>query len=120
MGTTAKGFPYPDPTDAVANTDLAIKALADFLESNNVKRIHVGSAVVAVAAAATGTVAVVLPAGKFTAAPMVVAMAIGTSVYFASTTGGPTAAGFTLQVRHNTNVAQTVNVTVHYVAVQLA
>lgn len=29
MGTTAKGYPYPEATDLVGNTHLAIKALAD-------------------------------------------------------------------------------------------
>jgi hypothetical protein len=31
MGTTAAGLPYPDPTDLLANVDLAIKALAQAL-----------------------------------------------------------------------------------------
>lgn len=118
--TTAKGIPYPENTDAFADGADAVKALADWMEANGAKRVHAGSVVVPVTASATGTAAVVFPAGKFTAAPIVVAMCIGTSVYFATTTGGPTAAGFTAQVRHNANTSQTVNVTVHYVAIQLA
>lgn len=119
MGSTAKGFPYPEPTDPVANTDLAIKALAQFLQDNNVKTIHAGSVVIPLAAAAAGSAAVALPVGKFSAAPIVLLTVIGTSAYFASTTGGPGPTGFSAQIRHYNGTNATVNVTVHYLAVLL-
>lgn len=43
--STTKGFPYPVGSDPLADTDVAIKALADFLEANNF-RIKVGTALV--------------------------------------------------------------------------
>lgn len=68
MGTTTKGFPWPEPTDAVADTDLAIKALAQDVDTH-VGRHARGTQAVVVSAGAVGTVvgptAVALPAGRF-------------------------------------------------------
>lgn len=121
MGATAKGYPYPDPADPVANTDLAIKALAAFLEANGFKAMHAGTQVVNFAAsttANTGTVA--FPVGKFTATPTIVAVCgTGTTQYLAVVTG-VTAASFTATARRidATNVTAAVNI--FWVAVQLA
>lgn len=124
MGTTAKGYPYPDPGDSVANTDLAIKALADFLNNNGFKAMHAGSQVVTVPNGATsaGSAApLVFPAGKFSAIPIVVAVVQGTSSYHVAV-GATTAAQVSFTVRHidATAAAGAQNVTVWFVAVQLA
>lgn len=121
MGATAKGYPYPDPADPVANTDLAIKALADFLNANGFKVIHAAQVSVSVAAAITGSTAVTFPAGKFSAAPMVICQALGFSgAYTAEPTALPTATGFTLGVRRQDGTSTTATVQCHYIALQLA
>lgn len=116
MGSTAKGFPYPDPTDAVANGDLAIKALAQYLEDKHPKASVSGTVTITVTAATTGNAAVVFPVGKFAAAPKVTLGVIGSSVFFAATTGGPTTSGFTAQVRKYDGVNVTTSVVVHWQA----
>lgn len=119
MGTTTKGYPYPEPTDPVANTDLAIKALAQQLDLVGFKALHVGDGTVNLSAAAVGNVGVTFPVGRFTAAPKVVAtVENGSSVYFV-TVSGVTTAGCTLTVRHYTTTATTAAVKVNFVAVQL-
>lgn len=124
MAATAKGFPYPAPTDAFADGDLAIKALAEFLDTNNVKAIHAGTAVAAIPNGGTGAnaPAIVFPAGKFSVAPVVVCCAVGTSTHFGVVVIAPTAAGCTLAARQYEAVASVgvTNVTLAYIAVQLA
>lgn len=124
MSTTAKGIPYPAPGDPVANTDLAIKALADWLEANGVKRMHAGAQVVTVpngATSAGSAAAFAFPVGKFTAIPIVVAVVQGTSSYHVAV-GATSAAGVSFTVRHidATAAAGAQNVTVWFIAVQLA
>lgn len=124
MGTTAKGYPYPEPTDPLANTDLAIKALAQFLEDKNVRAIHAGSKVVNVPAGATSAGSAtpfVFPAGKFSAIPIVVAVVQGTSSYHVAV-GATSAAQVDFTVRHidaSAAGAGGINVTVWFVAIQM-
>lgn len=121
MGATAKGYPFPNPGDPVANTDLAIKALADFLDANGFKAMHAGQQVVNFAASITAsTGAVAFPVGKFTAAPfIVVACGSGTSQYVA-TVSANSAASFTAIARSADGTAKTAAVSVYWVAVQMA
>lgn len=72
---TAKGFPYPvGVSDALADTDLFIKALADFLEAR-VGVFQSGSATSASLAAGAGGDVVVNFGTAFNAAPNVVVSA---------------------------------------------
>jgi hypothetical protein len=72
MGTTPNGFPYPEPTDPVAQGADAIRDLATAVDTS-LRRSAAGTAVLPLGTAqAVGTVAVTLPAGRFTAPPSVV------------------------------------------------
>lgn len=121
MGATAKGYPYPDPGDPVANTDLAIKALAQFLEANGFKAMAAGVANANFAASAVGTTgAVAFPVGRFTAPPVVaIGLLTGTSLYF-HVMSAVSAASFTCAVRRSDGTSITGAVSVHWVAVQMA
>ncbi len=120
MGTTTKGYPYPENSDAVANGADAIKALADFLNNNNVKTFHVGTVVVNVAATAVQAQTFNLPAGKFAAgAPTVVLLTPVANTQYIATSSNLTTTQFTVTLRHYNSTSQTVNVTVAYAAVLL-
>lgn len=121
MPLTSKGIPYPDPLDPVANGDLAIKALADWLTTNGFKAVAAGQQAVNFAAAATaGTGVVNYPAGRFTAAPVIiVSCGSGVSQYFAVVSAN-SAASFQATARRADGTSVTATVTVYWVAVQLA
>jgi hypothetical protein len=72
---------------------------------------------VSVSNAATGSLAVTFPAGRFTAAPAVSATA-QSSNYFAVVWATPTATGFSVGVRQYTNTVATITVPVAWTAVQ--
>lgn len=94
MGTTPRGFPYPEPSDPINAGAGAIKTLAEKADQLTA-RVAGGFATVSTAASsASGTVAIVFPVGLFTAAPKVsVTSQNGNWWGFIST--APTAAGFT-------------------------
>lgn len=71
---TTKGFPYPIGSDDLADTDLRIKALADFLEAR-VGVFQSGQAVSASLAAGAGGDVTVTFGTAFGATPNVVACA---------------------------------------------
>jgi hypothetical protein len=71
MGTTAKGYPYPEDSDPVAQGAQAIKALATKIDSNAGVSAS-GSVSLNAAAQTVATVAVTFPVGRFTAPPSVV------------------------------------------------
>lgn len=120
MGTTVKGFPYPENSEAVANGADAIKALADFLQTNNVKTFHVGTVVVNVAASALQAQTFNLPVGKFAAgAPTVVLLTCVGNTQYIATSSAISTTQFTVTLRHYNSTSQTVNVTVAYAAVLL-
>lgn len=69
MGTTAKGYPYPEDTDLQSQGAQAIKALANAIDTN-LGRAATGTASLALPTANVGnSVAVTFPVGRFTAAP---------------------------------------------------
>lgn len=113
-GTTTHGFRYPSDTDPVNDGAEAVRNLANDVD-DRVGAFACGSVVVAVAAATNASAAVVFPAGRFAAAPRVVATINGALLYGASTSA-ITAAGCNIHVRHLDNTSATVNVTVHWIA----
>lgn len=120
MGATAKGFPYPEPTDPVANTDLAIKALAQYLEDKaGVKAIHIGQLNVSLSSAAVASAGFTLPAGKFAAAPLAVAQIFNSSSLYTATVTSITATQVNVTVRKIDSVAVTATIPVIVLAVLL-
>ena len=121
MGTTPKGFPYPEPTDPVAAGADAIKALAQAIDTH-VGRVASG----AVTVTGDGTsvnpgAAVTFPAGRFTANPRVIAEVVGGSnVNLAGVSTGITTTGCTVFafLRAGGAIANGTNVTVNWIAVQ--
>lgn len=99
-GLTAKGYPYPDPTDPLRQGADAIKALAQAVDG---KAVQIGTAAPNVAVANTAvSVAVVFPF-PFSVAPVVavvpnVAAAVNPTPAAAAWATAVTAAGFTLNV----------------------
>lgn len=115
-GSTAKGFRYPNDTDPVANGALAVRNLANDV-NDKVGLIATGVQAINVAASTTATVNnIALPAGRFTAAPHIVATA--DSGAFNVAVQNITTTTFTLVVRHIDAASTTVTVNVHWVAVQ--
>lgn len=114
MGLTAKGLPYPDPDDSIANTDAAIRELAEALDALLTGGTAAGSDVVHLDAQATAGVPVLFPAGMF-ADPPVVVCSSRTSTYIATHTT-PTVDGCTVFVRHYQGTNATANVTVDWIA----
>lgn len=76
-----------------------------------------GQATVSISAAAQGDVAITFPAGMFTSAPKVVAIAMSTN-YYATLFTTPTTSGVTIRVNHKDGTAATVNVNIQWIAVQ--
>lgn len=71
MGTTTRGFPYPEPADPISQGADAIKALAEKVDTS-VARIASGVVTLTTAAnSASGTVFVTFPVGLFPVAPRV-------------------------------------------------
>ena len=99
MGTTTKGYPYPEDTDPTAQGAQAIKALANAIDTG-LGRAASGSFTLSIPSAQAGSsVAVTFPVGRFTAAPAVMlnrSTGIGwASMPIAYTAGAQTASGFT-------------------------
>ena len=71
MGTTAKGYPYPEGTDLVMDGDDAIKALATAIDTKLPAAMTSGTADLGnVTGQATGSKTVTFPVGLFTVAPI--------------------------------------------------
>lgn len=115
-GTTAKGYPYPDPTDPIRDGADEIKALATAVDT----RLGVmasGTVSLTTPASGAGTKDVVFPTGRFSAVPAVVVTLINTGSVIsagAPTATGVTATGFTMS--YNRGSAATF--TLAWVAVQ--
>ena len=92
---TSRGYPYPLGTDRVMDGDDSIHALAQAVEDKLGGPHASGTvAIPTLAAAAASSVAVTLPAGRFTAAPIVLSNAGNSRVCTAP--GSVTATGFVL------------------------
>lgn len=72
MGTTPKGYPYPEGTDPVVDGDDAIQALAEAIDTKQPHAQAVGTAeFTGVRPGNAKSIAVTFPAGLFTANPYV-------------------------------------------------
>jgi H-type lectin domain. len=119
MGTTAKGLPYPEPGDPVADGDDAIKALAEAVDDK--AGMVSGSVNVTATAAATATAAVVFPVGAFTAAPKVLVTSVnaisGSQTAWYTMANSVTSTGFNAVIAHRDGTATNAQITVHWLAV---
>lgn len=105
MSQTAKGFTYPDPNDQVMDLPAIVETFAEEV-NDHVGRIAAGSVGgLVLGAAGTATAAVVFPAGRFSAPPVVVCNitsgypAAGTNQNAFAFATAVTAAGFTMNYR---------------------
>lgn len=95
-GTTAKGFPYVQPADAVADYPTVSQDLAQKIDDS----VPTGRASGRTTTAAGGSVAVTFPVGRFTATPSItlgLAPSALPSVMWQAYATGATANGFTLR-----------------------
>lgn len=117
MPTTASGLPYPADTET-PDVPRDIKKLADELEDRLPAAQHSAAITVTVTSADSGTAAVTFPAGKFTAAPIVVVSTSGTSQWVAMSASA-TATGFVATARHVDKLVTSGSPSVNYIATQL-
>ena len=119
MGTTTKGFPFPDPGDPFANVDAYIRQLAEALDFKKYREGVADYVSVTVNNSATGTLAVALPAGVFSGdAPSISLTVQGNSNYVACISDGPTTSGFGITVRHIAGTVASTSILVHFQAWQ--
>lgn len=114
--TTTRGFRYPLDSDPVSDGAAAVRNLADDVNSK-VGAIARGTSTVTVTASTIGTAAVSFPAGRFTAAPAVVATGNNSSVWMAYVQA-VTKDRFTLGVRQVQGTSTSATVSVHWIAVE--
>lgn len=111
--TTDNAIPFMVDGDDLADVATIMQTLAERVDDLTPVR---GTVVVTVSASASGSQAVAFPAGKFSAAPIVVTgVQAGATPYVASA-ASITATGFTANVRHAAGTSSSTTVTVHYVA----
>lgn len=116
--TTQLGFPIPEDTDPLADIALAVRTLAQYVD-DNIGKVYVGSSVIPVNNANTGDLLVNIPAGKFSAAPKVVAQVADTSNGWMVHVISATATVITLRaINRDAGTVGTANVTAHWIAVQ--
>lgn len=108
--STADGWPYPTPSDAVSNTDLQIKELAEALQ----ELIQSGRTGVTVTADVTGSVAVNF-SPAYPVAPRVCATAENS--FYEATVSSVTTTGFTLTVRQINAASSSATIQCHWIAV---
>lgn len=121
MATTAKGYPYPLPSDPVAGGADAIKALAEMIDS----RLGAAFSGIVTITGDGSTVnpgaAVTFPVGRFTSTPRVVStVQAGAATHLAGVGSGITVSGATIFFirRDGAIPANGVQAIVNYVAVQ--
>lgn len=117
MGTTGRGYPYPEPTEPVAQGADAIKALATAVDTTGLVRIAAGTVSLNITSLDTNfTVPVTFPAGRFTAAPMVVTNGASFSPITATSATAINANGFTM---NGSKEAGTGTLVCQWIAVQV-
>lgn len=114
-GTTAKGYPYPLGTELVSEGDNVLQQLAQAIDVQ-LGKVAAGAVPVTTTSSAAASLAVTFPVGRFTAAPICLAMAGATAIdTVRASCAGVTAAGCNLWlVRPNAGTN-----TVYYVAMQV-
>ena len=116
MGTTPKGYPYPEPNDPVGQGDDVIKALAQAVD-DKVGASAAGTATISLAAASAGSVAVTFPAGRFSAAPAVTASANNTAAqHYVMNTGTPSPGGVIVVASQKASTQATISFPVSWIA----
>ena len=115
MGTTPSGYPYPEPSDAVAQGADAIKALALAVDGAAGKSAS-GTVQIKLTNAATGQMAITFPPGRFTAAPLVVATPVGSFLYCAAVGAPVTAAGCNILLFNRDGTSSNVTLNVNWTA----
>ena len=113
--TTTQGFPYPLPTDPIADGADAIKALAQKID-DIVGTFAAGTIAIQGTGATSASAPITFPAGRFTVAPVVVATVTVGAV--ASVTA-VTAAGATVGVKRTDDAAFSSTFNVYWIAVQV-
>ncbi len=124
-GSTSKlGLPYPTGTDPVSSGDDMIKALADALDSGMIPyRMAAGTKVLPNITTAASSVAVGIPAGRFTQPPLVICAINnnptgGNKAIARAVVSSPTA--FTIYVNSGDGTAMTCNgLAVTWFAIQM-
>lgn len=116
MGTTSRGFPYPESADPISQGALAIKALAEAVETR-MPRLASGIVAVNISNAASGSTAVTFPVGRFTATPAVTVTPGGSTSWIGAVTGA-SATGVTVLAFTNSGAASTANLSVFWNAIQ--
>lgn len=115
MGTTAKGYPYPEGTDLVVDGDNAIKALAEAIDAKlpyaaTAGRVASGN----IAADGVKTISVTLPTGLFVSPPQVTASPYTASAkIFHVAVAGATATSFSLLIWNDSGSTRTSSATWH-------
>jgi hypothetical protein len=117
MGTTTKGYPYPDPDVPLAEIDLAVKALAEKIDAQLSRGISAGTVGVDLVAEEFKAVTVSLPPGRFSSPPSITLTVEGNSLYFA-TLSGHSAASFDAIVRRRDSTSSTISLVLHWQAIQ--
>jgi hypothetical protein len=116
MGTTPLGYTYPEDTDPVAAGAQNIKALALSVDSR--LGVHAaGSLSVPINNSATGSAVVTLPAGRFTAAPVLAVASLNSSYLVAPSS--KTATSFTMFARHYAAAVGTTSIPADWHATQI-
>jgi hypothetical protein len=113
MGTTAAGIPYPEPADDL-NTYPATAKIA----AQKVPDIQTGTIAVVLTNAASGTVQLTFPRA-FAHTPKVVFVSAAQN-YFAYISSLPTTQNVTIGVKQYNDVAASLSVNLHWVAVDAA
>lgn len=115
---TAKGWPYVQPADALADFPVTSQALANKADASVPFAFAQGSGLCAFSAVANSSVVVTLPAGRFTQTPNVLLGVIGspTATPYAPRVQARSTSSLTLAI--NTSAAITGNITVAWLAVQ--
>lgn len=122
MGTTAKGYPYPEGTDLVVDGDDAIEALATAIDTKLPVAITSGLADLGtVTGQATGSKVVTFPVGLFTAAPT--ASTTGNTSFpssrgKANSYGSATTSSMTVYAFYDGGTTATAPIVVSWIAIQ--
>lgn len=118
MGTTSRGYPYPEDTDPVAQGAQAIQALANAINTR-AGACAAGTVTITANNAALAFATVTFPANRFSAAPFVSGTA-NSGFWIPFRSGGASASSVTIGIRHNDNVTQSsINQTVDWIAIQI-
>lgn len=114
---TQRGFPYPLDTDAVGDMHAHIQALAQAVD-DMVGAQATGKTNVTLVSSNGVSQAVVFPAGRFSAAPVVTATADNSNLNIFAQVSNVTAAGFDVIARHrDAGATVSATVTIHWHAV---